>query len=270
MYSQKQPDFDAVVIGGVGFTSDDFNFNEVEVNTPYGIVKVRTGDLLHQGSTLTLALIQRHTSIKSPYAKHMPPHRLNYRATVWAAKTLGPSRVIAINSVGTMGSHSPGSFLVPNDFIDLTRSRPNTFFDNETVHVDMTEPYCPEIRDRLLNALARNQMESYSGVYICTEGPRFETAAEIRMLSSVGDIVGMTGLPEVVLARELGLCYASLCIITNRAAGLSGGKLTADEIIEMLNARQHILRSVLLDTIASLPHEKNCSCNRSTEGARIL
>ncbi len=168
-----------------------------------------------------------------------------------------------------MGSHPPGSFLVADDFIDLTRSRANTFYDDRTVHVDMTEPYCPEISACLLSSLENNHVEPFRGVYVCTEGPRFETAAEIRMLGTFGDVVGMTGLPEVVLARELGLCYASLCIITNRACGLAGKKLTADEVLEMLEIKQETLRTILLDAIVSLPAHSNCGCKDAIKGATI-
>ncbi len=112
-------------------------------------------------------------------------------------------------------------------------------------------------------------MEPFRGVYVCTEGPRFETAAEIRMLGTFGDVVGMTGLPEVVLARELGLCYASLCIITNQACGLAGNKLTADEVLEMLDRKQETLRTILLDAIISLPSHSNCGCKDAIKGATI-
>lgn len=268
--SQKQHSIDAVLIGGVGFSPDDYGFDTVEVNTPYGIVTAMKGNIRHKGRTLGLALIQRHAnSDTSSGVEHLPPHRLNYRANVWAARELGGRRVIATNSVGTMGEHHLGSFLVADDFIDLTRSRVNTFYDDRTVHVDMSEPYCHEVRGSILCALKDNKLEPQEGVYVCTEGPRFETAAEIRMLGNFGDVVGMTGLPEVVLARELGLCYASLCIITNRACGLSGNKLTADEVLEMLDEKQELLRTVILDAVALLPLMSNCTCSRAMEGATI-
>lgn len=267
---KKKHDINAVIIGGVGFNPDDYDFRSIKVNTPYGPVKVKTGNVTHRGRILELALIQRHSNDDTlSGAEHLPPHKLNYRANVWAAKSLGTNRVIATNSVGTMGIHPPGSFLVASDFIDLTRSRVNTFYDYRTVHVDMTEPYCPEISDSLLSSLKNNHMEPFRGVYVCTEGPRFETAAEIRMLSTFGDVVGMTGLPEVVLAREFGLCYASLCIITNQACGLAGKKLTADEVLEMLEIKQQTLRTILLDAIISLPAHSSCGCKDAIKGATI-
>jgi len=268
--NKKKHEIDAVVIGGVGFNPADHNFRTIKINTPYGTVTVKTGNVPHRSKMLELALIQRHANDDtSSGVKHLPPHKLNYRANVWAAKSLGANRVIATNSVGTMGSHPPGSLLVADDFIDLTRSRVNTFYDDRTVHVDMTNPYCPEISACLLSSLENNHIEHFRGVYVCTEGPRFETAAEIRMLGTFGDVVGMTGLPEVVLARELGLCYASLCIITNQACGLAGKKLTADEVMEMLEIKQETLRIILLDAIGSFPVQSNCACKDAIKGATI-
>lgn len=265
MSSQKPPD--AVVIGGVGFVPGNIDLTRVSVATPYGNVTAGKGSIVHYGKTLELVFIQRHSD--SGKTEHLPPHRLNYRANVWAAKELGGLRLIATNSVGSMGDYPPGTFLVPNDFIDMTRSRPGTFFDHETVHADMTEPYCHEIRKSLRNALVKNNFEAIEGVYVCTEGPRFETAAEIRMLAPFGDVVGMTGVPEVVLAKELGLCYASLCIITNRACGLSGKKLTADEVVQMLDLKQGSLWAILLDAVASLPPQRKCNCQDAISGARV-
>ncbi len=269
MSYQKQHEINAVLIGGVGFRPEEYGFKDIEVSTPYGTVRAKRGTVPHDDRELELALIGRHSNSDSVRGEHLPPHRLNYRANVWAAKALGAARVIATNSVGTMGDHPPGSFLVANDFIDLTRSRVNTFFDDETVHVDMTEPYCSEVSGCLAHALESNGLVPQTGTYVCTEGPRFETAAEIRMMKSLGDVVGMTGLPEVVLARELELCYASLCIITNKACGLAGKNLTADEVLEMLDEKQDMLRTVVLDAVSSLPEERGCDCQNATHGATI-
>ena len=267
MFKTNLPKFDAVIIGGVGFHyTDSDNF---DVYTPYGTVKLKKISISHHGTKLELALIQRHANNESATGEHLPPHMLNYRANVWAIKAIGAQRVIATNSVGTMGDHLPGSFFVPDNFVDFTKSRPNTFYDNETVHVDMTDPYCSEIRDSLLKALYLNHLELNSGVYVCTEGPRFETAAEIKMLSSYGDVVGMTGLPEVVLAKELGLCYASICIITNKACGLSGKKLTADEVMEMLDAKLVTLQKLVIDAVTSLTSSCKCNCRSATDNARV-
>lgn len=269
MSHQKQHEIDAVLIGGVGFRPEEYGFKDIKVTTPYGTVRAKRGTISHYDRELKLALIGRHANSDSGRGEHLPPHCLNYRANVWAAKALGSVRVIATNSVGTLGDHPPGSFLVANDFIDLTKSRVNTFFDTATVHVDMTEPYCPEVSKCLTHALESRGLVPQTGTYVCTEGPRFETAAEIRMLQSFGDVVGMTGLPEVVLARELGLCYASLCIITNRACGLAGKKLTIDEVLEMLDEKQDTLRTIILDAVSSLPEHRDCECQYATHGATI-
>ncbi|NIA02990.1 MAG: S-methyl-5'-thioinosine phosphorylase [Nitrospirae bacterium] len=267
MLKTNLPKFDVVIIGGLGFHYPDSN--NFDVNTPYGTVKLKRISINHHGKQLELALIQRHANNESDTGEHLPPHMLNYRANVWAVKAIGAQRVIATNSVGTMGDHMPGSFFIPDNFVDFTKSRHNTFYDNETVHVDMTDPYCHEIRDSLLKALYQNHLELNSGVYVCTEGPRFETPAEIKMFSSFGDVVGMTGLPEVVLAKELGLCYASICIITNKASGLSGNKLTADEVIEILDVKLVTLQKVVLDAVTSLTSPCKCNCRSATDNARV-
>lgn len=267
MFKTNLPEFDAVIIGGIGFHYPDSN--NFDVSTPYGTVKLKHIKIIHHGIKLELALIQRHANNESTTGEHIPPHKLNYRANVCAVKAIGAQRIIATNSVGTMGNHMPGSFFVPDNFVDFTKTRPNTFYDNETVHVDMTDPYCSEIRDSLLEALYKNHLELYSGVYVCTEGPRFETPAEIKMFSTFGDVVGMTGLPEVVLAKELGLCYASICIITNKASGLSGNKLSVDEVIEMIDTKLVTLQKVVLDAVASLTSPSKCKCRSAIYNARV-
>jgi 5'-methylthioadenosine phosphorylase len=194
---------------------------------------------------------------------------INYRANIWAIKELGVEKIVATNSVGTMKGHSIGSFVIPDDFIDLTKSRISTFYDKNTVHVDMTEPYCPEISKCIMDTLENKGIDYTRGTYVCTEGPRFETRAEIKMMSMIGDIVGMTGLPEVVLARELELCYASICTITNQACGLTENKITADEVVVELGTTQEILLEVLTNVIDCIPATRECECMNATQGARL-
>ena len=195
------------IIGGTGIY-DPKVFRERErrvLETPYGEASPAfIGEL----SGRSIVFMPRHG------AKHeLPPHRVNYRANIHALKQLGVTRIIATNSVGGISSRlAPGKVVVPHDFIDFTRSRSSTFYDNEAVHVDMSQPYCAEMRSAIIEA-AKGTLSGVEerGVYAATEGPRFETPAEIRMLATLGcDVVGMTGMPEVVLARELEMCYASV------------------------------------------------------------
>lgn len=251
---------DVAILGGVG--SSFFTEGTAKiVSTPYGDV----GVYITQNNGKNIAIIPRH----SGECEHVPPHMINYRANIWAVRELGIKRIIATNSVGTMKDHPIGSFVITDDFIDLTKSRISTFYDKNTVHVDMTEPYCHIVSRALMDALEDNDLDYTRGTYVCTEGPRFETRAEIAMMSNFADVVGMTGLPEVVLARELEICYAAICTITNQACGLTNNKITADEVVEELGAKQDMLMKILLDAIDALPEERECDCKDATHGARL-
>ena len=145
-------------------------------------------------------------------------------------------------------------FFIPNDFIDFTKNRVNTFYSRRTVHTDMSDPYCLSVRNILKNVLSRRNLSFSEGTYLCTEGPRFETKAEIQMFANYADVVGMTGVPEVVLAKEAGLCYASLCVITNPAAGLNQNMLTADEIKTGISQAQQEIFTIISE-LADLLYE---------------
>ncbi|WMW23079.1 MTAP family purine nucleoside phosphorylase [Methanolobus mangrovi] len=253
-------DLQVALIGGVAFTSEG-SFQELSVGTPYGDVLAH---ILEIGGR-NVALIPRHADGN----RHVPPHMLNYRANIHAIHELGVKRIIATNSVGTMKNHPVGSFFLPNDFIDLTKSRPSTFFNERTVHVDVSEPYCPHTRQLIGASLTCRNIGFSEGVYVCTEGPRFETKAEIRMMRQFGDVVGMTGLPELVLAKELNMCYASICTVTNDACGLGTGKMTVSEVLDTLADINDKLRGVLSDVVRSIPEQYPCNCSLATSDAEL-
>jgi len=234
----------------------------VTVETPYGPVVLR----IAKAKGHTLFFVNRHGEEAC-----LPPHRVNARATISA---LAESHVEAIFSVGTVGSLkkslAPGDFVVPHDFIDMTKSRPSTFFDESRVHVDMTDPFCPALRACLLKvAKAQPQARVHGrGVLVVTEGPRLETPAEIRMFASFADIVGMTLVPEVVLAREKGICFAAVCLVCNMAAGLQH-RLAAEEIVEIYSQREPVLTKWLAGALEALPSVLSCPCPRSLAQARL-
>lgn len=201
-----------------------------------------------------------------------PPHMINYRANIYALKMLGAERIIATNAVGSLDeSINPGDFLIPDDFLDFTRKRPFTFYDDRAVHVDVTQPYCPQLTDTITSAgRGVDGRLVKGGVYVCTEGPRFETPAEIRMFRQMGGtVVGMTGLPEAVLARELEMCYASICMISNYAASVSTEKITIDEVFEILEEKKKELTRLIYNSIINTPFDDNCQCRNALEGAEI-
>jgi 5'-methylthioadenosine phosphorylase len=251
MQADYIPKTDYVIIGGVGAPLPVKKTMQL-VSTPFGKVEVFFVVMKKR----KLAIIPRH----SVNGKHLPPHMINYRANIKAAEQIGARRIISINSVGSMKNHPPGSFFVPDDFIDFTKMRPSTFFDDETVHINVSEPYCPQLRTMILESLSDKKLPFSEGTYVCTEGPRFETKAEIRMLSQFGDVVGMTGIPEAVLAKELQLCYASLCTIANPACGFNEGKLTTDDILNTVESTTGSIFEIILDSIGKLGHHRSCNC----------
>ncbi len=248
------------IIGGTGFYQPLSSecLQEIEVNTAYGIVRLQRID--YQG--YTVFFLPRHGK-----EHHLPPHRINYRANIAALKELKVDYVLSTTAVGSLRQEIPrGMFVVIDQFIDLTKSREHTFYDGlegEVVHTDFTEPYCPHLRHYLCDTLKKRAIPfKTQGTYVCTEGPRYETPAEIKAYASWGgDVVGMTNVPEVTLAREAGLCYASLSLVTNYAAGISLSPLTHQEVVEEMNEKMAVIRDVFMEVIITIPPEKDCRCN---------
>lgn len=249
------------IIGGTGVYDPQLldRLRNEQVSTPYGDVAVQVGT--YQG--IEIAFMPRHGKGHS-----IPPHKVNYRANIWALKRLGVRRVLATAAVGSLNPDmKPGHFVIIDQFLDFTKVREHTFFDGgETgvVHTDVTHPYCPELRGALIEQADRLELDSHrAGVYVCTEGPRFETAAEIRAFRLLGgDVVGMTNVPEAVLAREAGLCYAVMAMVTNMGAGISEQPLTHDEVVEIMAENTENVRRLALETIVGGPLGTGCSCER--------
>lgn len=250
------------IIGGTGFYEMGEGEEEVAVGTPYGLVVVYRGRL----GDRPVFFLPRHG-----LSHGIPPHRVNYRGHIWALRELGVTNILASGAVGSMcEAMPPGSLVAINQFLDFTRSRPATFFDGEggqVVHMDMTEPYCSHLRQELAAAAAAVGQELHSeGVYVCAEGPRFETPAEIRMFRQLGgDVVGMTGVPEVVLARELGMCYAAVATVTNWAAGVAKEPLRHDEVSQFMSRHTTRLRQ-LFRAVVEVHVEIECPCRAAARG----
>ena len=235
------------IIGGTGLY--DFAARERDttpkcliVDTPYGPAQLR--QMQYGGQPLYF--VARHGPDHS-----IPPHRINYRANIMALHQLGCTCILATNAVGSLRDQmAPGHLVIPHDYLDFTKCRPLTFFDRRTdlpLHRDQTAPYCPQLREFMISAAHAHAVPVHSrGVYICTEGPRFETVAEIAMFTQWGaDIVGMTGVPEVVLARELDIRYATVCIVSNYAAGITGKPLTEAEVEKVMAERLPTIHELL-------------------------
>jgi 5'-methylthioinosine phosphorylase len=224
---------------------------EEAVHTPYGETSAPLTHGLFGGRPLVF--LPRHG-----HGHTIPPHRINYRANLWALKAIGVERVIAVAAVGGIREDlGPRALAVPDQIIDYTWGRDHTFVDTDldhVMHVDFTRPYCEDLRQVLLRAAAATgQPITRQGTYAATQGPRLESAGEIDRLERDGcDMVGMTGMPEASLARELGLCYACCAVVANWAAGRGPGPITMEDIETHLHAGMAKVRSVLVRAVVSI------------------
>lgn len=249
------------IIGGSGvyeITKKADKTTKKLVKTDYGEVEVSILEIFSK----EVAFIPRHASGHS-----IPPHKINFRANIDALKQVGVTSIIATNSVGSMNLEMPpGAFVIPDDFLDFSQNRQKTFYEDKVVHIDVTEPYCPTLRD----ILDKSGDVILGGTYVCTEGPRFETPAEIKMFKMLGgDLVGMTGLPEVTLAREREMCYNSICIVSNYASGISKDNLTIDEVFEMVQQKEIELLELIYNFIKNADEASDCSCRHALDGAEV-
>jgi 5'-methylthioinosine phosphorylase len=240
------------IIGGTGLTQlEGLTIRQsLPMNTPYGAPsgEIQVGEFAGR----EVMFLARHGQ---PH--RLPPHKINYRANLWALKQAGAQAILAVNAVG--GIHADmgtGHFCVPHDLVDYTADREHTFFADDleqVVHIDFSHPYSAPLRGRLIDALTAQACAfSDFGVYACTQGPRLETAAEIVRLERDGcDIVGMTGMPEAALARELELEYACLALVVNPAAGKSAGLISMAEIEQALRDGMDTVKATLARVLSA-------------------
>lgn len=254
------------VIGGTGFEKLFKDKHQIRVGTPFGLPPpITVGEVTGKN----VVFLPRHGPEHT-----VPPHKVNYRANIYGLHVLGVERIIAINAVGAINRHiKPGDIIVPHDYVDFTKARQATFYDEHPVtHIDVSQPYCPEMRELLIEAAEKLSLSLHSkGVLVCTEGPRFETPAEIEMFRRLGfDIVGMTGVPEAVLARELEICYAALCFASNMAAGIQK-RLSASEVLNVSREVQPKIEQIIIETIKALPlnRKDTCPCKGALKDARF-
>lgn len=239
------------IIGGSGVYDPKLLTDLVEktVETKYGTARLTIGKFRGQ----EVGFMQRHGA-----GHTLPPHKINYRANIQALKDLGVQDVIATSAVGSINrAMHPGDLVLLDQFLDFTKQRPFTFYDGEdgeVVHTDMTTPYSPELREVILASAKRLGLRIHpTGTYVCVEGPRYESPAEIRAYGLLGgDVVGMTNVPEVVLAKEAGLRYAVVAMVTNYGAGISPTPLSHAEVLEVMNQHGESIRKLLMDTLTVL------------------
>ncbi|HHV65223.1 MAG TPA: S-methyl-5'-thioadenosine phosphorylase [Peptococcaceae bacterium] len=256
------------LIGGTGVEKLPLKHSSsLRVDTPYGLISLETGMLGEK----SLVFLKRHGEGHS-----VPPHLINYRGNIWALKKMGVKKILATGAVGSISADFHiGDIVLVDQFLDFTKSRPQTFFEGGeqgVLHVDVSEPYCPILRQRIVQCAENLGLTvKNGGVYVCTEGPRFETPAEIRMYKTLGgQVVGMTGVPEVVLARELGMCYATLALVTNEAAGITQKPLTHSEVIATMNMLGETVAQLIEAIIDNDIEDQGCYCSTGNKEAGMF
>ena len=241
------------VIGGSGFYSFLDDAEQVELSTPYGDPSgpISVGTV----GARTVAFLPRHGQ-----HHELPPHTINYRANLWALRSLGVRRIFGPCAVGGLSATlAPGDLVVPDQLVDRTTSRANTFYDSGAVHAPFADPYCPELRAALL---ARDDQARAGGTMVVIEGPRFSTRAESQGYAAAGwTLVNMTGQPEAILARELGICYAALALVTDLDAGVDAEAAVRQSVVFATFA-QHVdrMKALLSAAIIDLDERPGCSC----------
>ncbi len=252
---------DLAVIGGSGLYALLADAEEYRPDTPYG----------PQSDAITIATVDgRRVAFLPRHGKshQFPPHRIPYRANLWALHELGVRQVIAPCAVGGLRPElGPGTFVVPDQLIDRTSGRVQTFYDYRAVHVNFADPYCPVGRAAAREAAQRHGIETRDGTMVVVEGPRFSTRAESRWYTSMGGaVINMTGHPEAVLARELAMCYTAIALVTDLDAGVEGDHgVTQEEVFRVFGENIERLRGVLLDVLPTLPKDRDCACSRALD-----
>ncbi|MBI2243128.1 MAG: S-methyl-5'-thioadenosine phosphorylase [Nocardioides sp.] len=254
---------DVAVIGGTGFYSflDDArgDVEEHVVETPYGApsAPVSIGTVAGR----RVAFLPRH----GPRHEY-PPHRIPYRANLWALRSLGVRQVLAPCAVGGLsGEVAPGDVVVPDQLVDRTHGRVSSYVETGAVHLPFADPYCPGVSTALLAAAPDARA---GGAMVVIEGPRFSTRAESRHYAEQGwTLVNMTGAPEAALARELRLCYATIALVTDMDAGAeSGAGVSQEEVFALFRANLERLKGVLSRAVAGLPDPEGCTCSSWADG----
>lgn len=237
------------------------------ISTPYG--KPSGQYLTGKISNTEIVFLPRHGKNHD-----IPPHMINYRANIWGFKKAGVDTILSISAVGGIKKGlKPGDIVILDQVLDMTKERKSTYYEGKTgvIHIDFTEPYCPELRRILLKAGKQvNVTLKKGGTYVAVEGPRLETAAEIKSFRILGgDVVGMTGMPEASLARELEICYSGISVVANFAAGISKKKLTVAEVMEAMKDTTDQIKSLLKKSFALIPDKRTCSCKDALKEAKI-
>lgn len=257
---------DIGIFGGSGFYALMPDVREARLHTPYG----PPSDSLAVGTLeeRRVAFLPRHGR-----AHQVPAHRVNYRANLWALQSLGVREILAPCSCGSLQQHiHPGDFVVLDQFIDRTRGREDTYFNGPvTHHIGAAEPYCPRLRQLVIDACGELGIRVHeSGTMVTIQGPRFSTRAESAWFTREGwDVVGMTQYPECILARELGICYAGIALVTDYDTGIAQGRepVSIEEVLRVVHDNVDRVQSLIRKVLPSLGGHRDCLCEEEARRA---
>jgi 5'-methylthioadenosine phosphorylase len=256
------------IFGGSGFYSFLEGVTDKVVTTPFGdpSAPISVGEI----EGIPVAFLPRH-GVKHQF----PPHKINYRANVYALKELGVERVIGPCAAGSLQRDvPPGHFVVCDQLVDRTTGRIDTFYDGPlTTHVTFADPYCPELRELALETGRNQGIDIHDGGTVVTiQGPRFSTRAESKWFQDAGwEVINMTQYPEAYLARELEMCYVNISLITDYDVGVAGEEeaVTHEEVLRVFTENNERLRKLLFDVVPRIPEGRSCPCATALQGARL-
>jgi len=252
------------IIGGSGLYDSSMlsNVSKIQVNTPYGSPsdEYNVGEI----GSIKVAFLSRH----GPGHK-IPPHELNFKANITGFEQLGVKRIVSCCAVGSLKEGiMPGDILIPDQFIDWRKSGTTFYNTGDVAHVSFADPFCAEIRKALIDTCEKLGIRHHDkGTYICVEGPRFSTRAESRMYREFADVIGMTGIPEAVLARERELCLGILATVTDYDVWAER-PVSMDDIIDTMKKSEAAVKRILKDAIKLIPKDRNCICKDAMKNAR--
>ncbi len=258
---------DIAFIGGTGVYDPEIveNAREVKVYTPFGA----PSDLVTLGTYKgrKVAFIPRHGK-----GHQIPPHRINYRANIWALKELGVRQIVASSAVGSLREdYAPGDFVITDQFIDRTKGRPDTFYEGGRLcHISSADPICPQLHDFFVGHARKLGLRFQpTGTYVCVQGPRFSTRAESKLFRQWGaDLVGMTLYPECVLAREAEICYVSVAMVTDYDVWAEK-PVSTQEILETLQENSANFKRLIMEALPGIPEERTCGCGEALKTALL-
>jgi len=265
-----KPKAEIGVFGGSGFYRFFKKASQLEVETPYGLPSAAL--TISRVGGKSVAFLPRHG-----VHHEFPPHMVPYRANMRAFRDLGIKRVIGPTAVGSLKPEvEPGDLVFCDQFVNFTTGRRDTFYDGPaTTHVSTADPYCPEMRKVGIEAAGKLGLKAHtSGTVVVIQGPRFSTRAESRFFSAQGwDVINMTQFPEVVLARELEMCYLNISVATDYDAGLEGNPdikpVSHEEVIKVFNDNIGNLKELIAEIVRNLPERRSCGCGSALGHARM-